>query len=242
MRSNPPLRPSPLHLSEDLPGDLFTGSSCRPTGAAAPGSGNIGRVTLRYSKRAKYHSITIKPLEGVVVTIPKGGTEESGFSFLREKEEWVIKNVERSRRVADDFMRTIKRPFTVDEETARRILTKRVEVLAGRYSFKVDTVRVRDYKSMWGSCRVTTCRVTKGRKTKGQLTKNRREKGFSLSINSRLIHLPDRLIDYVILHELVHTRIGGHGVDFWRELKRLCPKARELDRELNRLHIELLQG
>ena len=47
-----------------------------------------------------------------------------------------------------------------------------------------------------------------------------------------LIRLEDRLRDYVLLHELVHTRIKNHSRQFWAELDRHVGNARQLDREL----------
>ncbi len=37
----------------------------------------------------------------------------------------------------------------------------------------------------------------------------------------KLVRLPEKLGDYVILHELLHTRIKNHGKKFWRELDKI---------------------
>jgi len=47
-----------------------------------------------------------------------------------------------------------------------------------------------------------------------------------------LLHLPSELIDYVLLHELVHTRVKNHGKDFWDELDEIVPNARIVDQKL----------
>jgi predicted metal-dependent hydrolase len=52
-------------------------------------------------------------------------------------------------------------------------------------------------------------------------------------LNVNLVRLPDELMDYTILHELVHTRIKNHGKRFWAQLDRLLGDARKLDRALN---------
>jgi predicted metal-dependent hydrolase len=47
-----------------------------------------------------------------------------------------------------------------------------------------------------------------------------------------LLHLTDDLIDYVLLHELTHTRVKNHSSDFWDELEKVCPDAKEKRRLL----------
>ena len=48
----------------------------------------------------------------------------------------------------------------------------------------------------------------------------------------KLLHLPDQLIDYILLHELVHTRVKNHSQDFWNELETVVPNARTVDKQL----------
>jgi predicted metal-dependent hydrolase len=47
-----------------------------------------------------------------------------------------------------------------------------------------------------------------------------------------LLHLPPELMDYVLLHELVHTKVKNHSKDFWDELETVVPNARIIDRKL----------
>ena len=53
----------------------------------------------------------------------------------------------------------------------------------------------------------------------------------------RLAALPMPLIDYVLLHELLHTRIKRHGPEFWQAFERLMPDARKRHRELSRISL-----
>ena len=46
------------------------------------------------------------------------------------------------------------------------------------------------------------------------------------------MHLPEHLIDYVILHELAHIKVKNHGKDFWNLLLHFQPYARQLSKEL----------
>ena len=55
---------------------------------------------------------------------------------------------------------------------------------------------------------------------------------FNISLNMKLLHLPQQLIDYILLHELVHTRVKNHSKDFWNELETVVPNARTVDEQL----------
>jgi hypothetical protein len=47
--------------------------------------------------------------------------------------------------------------------------------------------------------------------------------------------LPDKLIEYILLHELVHTKIKNHGLGFWQKLDELTDfKARELSKQVRK--------
>ena len=70
------------------------------------------------------------------------------------------------------------------------------------------------FRSCWGSCS----------------DKN------NISLNANLIHLPLKLIDYVLLHELLHTRIKNHSPIFWTEMQKLLPDTRTLRKELRNYH------
>ena len=53
------------------------------------------------------------------------------------------------------------------------------------------------------------------------------------------MRLPDHLIDYVLLHELVHTIHKNHSKKFWKHLEKLEPDAKSFDRELKDYRIEI---
>jgi len=53
-----------------------------------------------------------------------------------------------------------------------------------------------------------------------------------LSLNYKLVFINPHIVDYVLLHELAHTRHLDHSAAFWRFLDGLKPNARQLDRQL----------
>jgi len=90
--------------------------------------------------------------------------------------------------------------------SAERIdLTVRATTLARRYELlRPREIRwADDMVSRWGSCTTTT---------------------GNIRISTRLAAFPDWVIDYVIVHELAHLEVSGHGADFW-QLAHRYPKA-----------------
>ena len=47
-------------------------------------------------------------------------------------------------------------------------------------------------------------------------------------------------MDYILLHELVHTRVKNHSKDFWDELETVVPNARQVDQKLKNYQYCLL--
>lgn len=83
------------------------------------------------------------------------------------------------------------------------LLRQRLRTLAGENGFTYASVQFRSQKSRWGSCSETN----------------------TISLNRKLIRLPDYLRDYVLLHELTHTKYKHHQPPFWRRLDKCLGAA-----------------
>jgi predicted metal-dependent hydrolase len=96
---------------------------------------------------------------------------------------------------------------------AKKILPERLRELAVEQGFYFSKITIRDNRRNWGSCS----------------SKN------NISLNLQMMKLPDKLIDYILLHELVHTKIKNHGPEFWKELDRLTGnQAKELAKQVKK--------
>lgn len=96
-------------------------------------------------------------------------------------------------------------------DQARRLLPPRLEALSRRWALPYERLTVRGSRSRWGSC----------------------SSARHISLSYFLLRLPVRLVDYVLLHELAHTREMNHGPAFWALLNRMTDgKALALRREL----------
>lgn len=207
----------------------------------------IGNVSVRKRKGSKSLSLKISAEGKVRVTIPWYVSFDYALKFAMSKEEWIratkrkIKdrapapkvfspdnlprlrlftivldrtdNPRSSYRIgegmcrikiyreadlhSDEIQNFIKEAIV---ETLRReaylILIERCSRLAAENGFKIRNIRIKNMKSRWGSC-----------STSGDI-----------NLTLHLVRLPDHLIDYILLHELVHTIHHNHSSDFYLEL------------------------
>ena len=84
---------------------------------------------------------------------------------------------------------------------AKKYMTKRTEELAYKLGFEYEKLYVRSQRTKLGNC---------------SASKN-------ISLNWRLIKAPQSVIDYIIVHELVHTKVMSHSRKFWTLLKSHYP-------------------
>ncbi len=93
---------------------------------------------------------------------------------------------------------------------AKVYLDVRLDVLAKRHGFRYQKVRYTHAATRWGSC-----------SSQG-----------TISLNIGLMSLALDLIDYVLIHELCHTRQMNHGTAFWAEVARIDPHYKLHRRQL----------
>ena len=165
----------------------------------------VGTIKYIGNNRAKRIIISVKP-EFVRVVIPKRQSFKSAQRFVESRLEWIKKNKTKIR-----LQTQKKRELPeIDKKIARKVLCRRIGELAQLHNFVYNRVSIRKQKTRWGSC----------------------SSKDNINLNMNLLHLPSELMDYVLLHELVHTKVKNHSNDFWNELETVVPNARIIDRKL----------
>lgn len=104
------------------------------------------------------------------------------------------------------------------KKEAAQYLVKRLDFLAKTYDFKVNNIYLKSLRTRWGSC-------------------NSR---LDITLNTYLMMLPDDLIDYVLLHELTHTKILNHSKIFWVTLGSILPDYHERRKALKAIQQQIL--
>lgn len=202
---------------------------------------DIGEVTLQKRRGSRSIRLSIGHDGVVKVSMPTWSPYHVGEAFARSKTDWIAKHqITKKRHVFESAERIgkahrlrfvhenreklssritkteiiIRLPFAVPTDSnasqdaiykaairalkqeGKQLLPGRVRELALKHGFSYKSVSVKQLKSRWGSC------------------SSQKE----IALNCYLMQMPWDLIDYVILHELLHTQIMAHGPRFWTEL------------------------
>jgi hypothetical protein len=147
-----------------------------------------------------------------VLSRPRAGKKEfvNGESFLylgRSYKLYIVENQEEPLKFENGFFLSKKFLHCAREvfiawykEAALEKISQRVEFYAKIAGLKYGRIRITDARTRWGSC-----------------------SGNNLRFSWRLIMAPLSVIDYVVVHELVHIEEKNHSKSFWRKVKVLMP-------------------
>jgi predicted metal-dependent hydrolase len=190
---------------------------CLMSGSERFSVDGVGEVLVEHSRRAQRLRITVRP-SGVRVAVPIGVALSRGRSFALANKEWIRGHLLRIDTIAMVHAESAKGIEVItNKKEAREKIVKRLHELSALHGLPYGRVMVRNQRTRWGSC---SARGT-------------------ISLNIKLARLPEELMDYVILHELLHTRIRGHTREFWRGLDALVGDAGGLRKELRSYCVEL---
>ncbi|MBQ9795867.1 MAG: M48 family metallopeptidase [Clostridia bacterium] len=208
------------------------------------------------SKR-KSISITIKNNGDFIVRAPLRCSEDAIFKFINQKREWIIKK--RLEQLSSPFSKlTFDKPEKVIilgkeidiilvnkarvklyediieipnnkpkeklisflKNYARKYILERVKLIASLFNFQYSNISISSAKTNWGSC-----------------SYNNR-----LHFTYKLIMCPEDVIDYIVLHELCHTKVKNHSDKFWLLVEACNPnyKNQEQWQKKNRGIIDII--
>jgi predicted metal-dependent hydrolase len=189
-----PFEPAPLSDPDEGRSSLETGGPDRQPDREP--------VFVRHP-RARRYVIRVRSDGTVRVTIPRRGSKRDAVAFVQEQHAWIARQLERV-----ESART--RPFDVTppevlrelREKARHELPSRLRELAAEFGLVISRVTIRDQRWRWGSCSPTG----------------------HISLNWRLVSMPDWVRDYVLIHELMHLKRLDHSPQFWKLVAAACPE------------------
>ncbi|WP_457623396.1 M48 family metallopeptidase [Persephonella sp.] len=212
------------------------------------------KYTIKKSKRRKNVAIVVTDVGELIVKIPYNYSIRNIDKLLIKHSDWIDKKIRSAKERSDKFK---KRNFTHGEnflflgkwyplivtensesliflnnsfylskdkldnakelfykwyfERASEIIFERVDFYSNKTGLKPKRVKLSKAKKRWGSC-----------SSKG-----------NINLNWRLVMSPMNVIDYVVVHELVHLKIMNHSKDFWCKVEEILPNFKQSKRWLN---------
>lgn len=211
---------------------------------------------IQVSKRAKRLNLKVSAEQGVQLITPPFTSKIEAMTFLKKNVAWIEKN----QYLWQQYQATItlpdkldfpalqrcwaieyvsnamnKRPlilegpedtlvyFGKDDDTlkikklrqwcqhkAQQFLQQRMVELSTTYKFSFNKLSFRHQRTLWGSC----------------------NQAKHINLNYKLIFLPAHLIDYILIHELVHTLHLNHSHNFWALVAKCIPDYKKCCKEL----------
>ena len=171
--------------------------------------------TMKRSKRARRMRLAVYNGGDFTVTIPHKMGLAKAEDFIIQKAEWVLEKMKimSGRNPNGIFTRRSKKEYLKLKDEALKMAEKKVEEFNEFYNLQYNKISIRDQKTRWGSCS---------------------EKG-NLNYNYKIILLPEKIADYIIVHELCHLKELNHSHRFWNLVEKTIPDYKERVRELKEL-------
>lgn len=215
---------------------------------------DIGEVQISKRANAQNIRITLSSNGKIKVTIPKWMPYKAGVAFAKSKQHWIAEHHKPANKLTNgmaigkfhhlyfnpcpkvttvstrtkgsEIWVSFPEEFNINDEIvqnaavkiamkalrnqAEGLLPNRLRDLASKHGFEFNSVNVRHLKARWGSC----------------------DHKQNITLNLFLMMLPWDLIDYVLLHELAHTKALHHGPEFWQIFDTALPGAKQKKHKL----------
>lgn len=172
---------------------------------------------LRRSRRSRNVRITIHCDGSCNVSAPRWASNSSIERFVFEKAQWIIEKVNAFRKSGNGKNKLLrnrsKKEYLGNKERARELIEDRLNYFNNFYNFDFKNISIRNQRTRWGSC----------------------SKSGNLNFNYKLVFLPEKMADYIIIHELCHLEEFNHSKNFWNLVAKMFPDWREARRELRKM-------
>lgn len=169
---------------------------------------------LKISRRARRVRLSVAHDSSVVLTVPWAASVNKARDFLTSKTAWVLKKLDYFQR-NKHLLRfiTSKREYRKLKPAALALAKSKVSEWNQFYNFAYKRINIRNQKTRWGSA----------------------SKKGNLNFNYKIIHLPQKLLDYLVVHELCHLREFNHSKKFWDLVAQTMLNYRAHRRELKNI-------
>jgi hypothetical protein len=173
---------------------------------------------VRKNRKTKNLRLTVNGRVGLTASKPWYLSDKALERFIKAKAQWIIAKLEDCKKInTQNPFRNSSQEYLAYKQPAERLVTKKINHFNRAYQFKFSQIGIRNQKTRWGSC-----------SSRG-----------NLNFNYKLIFLPEKMIDYIVVHELCHLKELNHSDRFWKLVVQSIPDYKIIKKDLQKKGIEL---
>ncbi|PIP34607.1 hypothetical protein COX21_02005 [Candidatus Falkowbacteria bacterium CG23_combo_of_CG06-09_8_20_14_all_41_10] len=174
--------------------------------------------SVNQNRRTKNLRLTISGNGILTAGKPWYLSDRAVEKFIAAKAQWIIEKLEYCQKISNkNPFRSSQNEYLSYKQSAARLVLKKINHFNKIYRFKLSKISIRNQRTRWGSC--------SGR--------------GNLNFNYKIIFLPEKMIDYIIVHELCHLKELNHSDRFWKLVSQNVPHYRIIRKDLQKKGIEL---
>jgi len=197
--------------------------------------------SVRRSPRARRVRVTVDPVRGVQVVLPRRAAEREAAAAVRELGPWIRRRVGELRRAQEvvdargDTLPYLDETLLVVAQDGRSRAHRRADELHVPAGPERAAAIERWYRRAAReeiAARLDRACAQAGLAYEGLTIRGQRTRWAScsaehaMSFNWRLLLAPAAVLDYVVWHEVCHLQVMDHSPRFWALLERWCPDYR----------------
>ncbi len=145
----------------------------------------------------------------VLIKVPKWTRKAAIDRFYRANLGWIADQRRKAEANRHKFKQLSPQDIRRLKAQAKSVLTYKTALYAARMGLKPEYVKITSAKKHWGTCH------KKGDK-------------YSICYSYRVMFLPDRVQDYIVVHELAHMVHFDHSAQFHSLVEKILPDRRSL--------------
>ncbi len=175
------------------------------------------KIEVKTSAQARRWRLAVHADGRIVLTRPKSFFQLPPDKIIAERYDWLkakTKFWQEHRGNAPILSKTQQRQaYLQNKIAARNLVRARLEFYNQKYKLKYNRISIKNTATTWGSC-----------SSRG-----------NLNFNYKIVLLPERLADYIVVHELCHLAALNHSTRFWRLVGESLPDYKLLRAQLKKI-------
>lgn len=180
----------------------------------------LGLIECVRSMRTRSIRLVVRRNGTLRITYPLFSSLSKAIAFAESKAQWISATREKFEQQREHYPTITRHEVELLRRAAREYIPPTFKSLAEKHGFSYRSLRISSAHTRWGSCSGNN----------------------SISISLFVMLLPEHLREFIILHELCHTRHHNHAAAFHQLLNSLVGGLeRELNSELKRHRIPRIE-